>query len=93
MKTLMLAAAILAAPSTPVPAMAQREQPLFEHMCTLHPDGSIRCTAVTPGECQQLIAYVRLNDSIHGLDVVPLSSRCEKVESPFVGYRAIFELL
>lgn len=93
MKKLMLAAVIIVAPPAYAPAMAQREPPLPEHTCTLNLDGTITCTALTRGECQQLIAYIRVNELIHGLDVVPVSSSCEKIDPPFVGYRAIFELL
>ena len=93
MKKLMLAVAILVAHSTHAAAMTQNDPPLPEHTCRLHSDGSIICTALTIGECQQLIAHVRLNESIGGLDVIPLSSRCEKIAPPSVGYRIIFELL
>jgi hypothetical protein len=93
MKKLILAAAVLAAPSMYAPAIAQAEPPLPEHTCKLHSDGSITCTTTTFSDCQQLTAYVRVNDSIDGLEVLPLSSGCEKIAPPSVGYRISFELL
>jgi hypothetical protein len=92
LRKLILAAAVLAAPSTNAPAIAQ-EPRLAEHTCRLHSDGSVTCLAATIGDCQQLIAYVRLNDSIDDLDVVQLSSHCDKIGAPRVGYRVVFELL
>ena len=93
MKKLMLTAAILVAHSTHAPAMTQNDPPLPEHACRLHSNGSITCTALTLGECQQLIAHVCLNESIDGLDVVSVPSRCDKIGPPLVGYRVVFELL
>ena len=92
MKKLMLAAAILAAPPAYAHSLPQKEPPLPEHICTLHSDGSIRCTTTTVSNCQQLMAYVRVHDSIYGLEVLPLSG-CEKIAPPSVGYRISFELL
>lgn len=93
MKKLMLAATILAAPLAHAHSMPQKEPPLPEHICSLHSDGSIRCTTTTVSDCQQLMAYVRVNDSIDGVEVLPLSSGCEKIAPPSVGYRISFELL
>ena len=93
MKKLMLAATILAAPPAYAHSMPQKEPPLPEHACALHSDGSITCTMTTVSDCQQLVAHVRLNDSIDGLEVLPPSSGCEKVVPPSVGYRISFELL
>ena len=93
MKKLMLAATILAAPPAYAHSMPQKEPPLPEHICRLHSDGSITCTTTTVSDCKQLMAYVRVNDSIDGLDVLPLSSGCEKIAPPSVGYRISFELL
>jgi hypothetical protein len=93
MKKLMLAATILAAPPAYAQSMPQKEPPLPEHTCRVHSDGSITCTTTTISDCQQLLAYVRVYDSIGGLDVVPLSSGCEKVAPPSVGYWISFELL
>ena len=93
MKTLMLAAAILAAPSAYAHSMPEKEPPLPEHACRLHSDGSINCTAATVSDCRELMAYVRVNNSIDGLEVLPLSSGCEKIAPPSVGYRISFELL
>ena len=92
MKKLMLAATILAAPPAYAHSMPQKEPPLPEHICMLDSDGSITCTTTTVSECRQLIAYVRANDSIDGVEVLPLSSACEKIAPPSVGYRISFEL-
>jgi hypothetical protein len=93
MKKIILIAAILAGSLTFDSAIAQKEQPLPEHTCVLDSDGLIICTAGRLDECQQLIDHVRLNGSIEGVDVVRVSSRCEKIGSPLVAYQAIFELL
>jgi hypothetical protein len=93
MKKLMLAATVLAAPPAYAHSMLQKEPPLPEHACSLHSDGSIACTTTTVSDCQQLMAYVRVNDSIDGLDVISLSSACEKIAPLSVGYRISFELL
>jgi hypothetical protein len=93
MKKLMLVATILVAPPAYAHSMPPREPPLPEHICRLHSDGSITCTTTTFSDCQQLTAYVRVNDSIDGLEVLPLSSGCEKIAPPSVGYRISFELL
>jgi hypothetical protein len=93
MKKLMLAATLLAAPPAYAHSMPQKEPPIPEHICRLLSDGSIMCTTTTVSDCQQLMAYVRVNDSIDGLEVLPLSSGCEKIAPPSVGYRISFELL
>ena len=93
MKKLMLAATILASPPAYAHSVPQKEPPLPEHICRLHSDGSITCTTTTVSDCQQLMAYVRLNDSIDGREVLPLSSGCEKIAPPSGGYRISFELL
>lgn len=92
MKKLMLAATIVAAPPAYADPMPQKE-PLPEHICRLHSDGSITCTTATVFDCRQLMVYVRVNNAIGGLDVLPLSSGCEKIAPPSVGYWISFELL
>jgi hypothetical protein len=89
----MLAATLLAAPPAYADSMPQKEPPLPEYICRLHSDVSITCTTTTVSDCQQLMAYVRVNDSIDGLEVLPLSAGCEKIAPPSMGYRISFELL
>ena len=89
----MLAAAILAAPPAYAHSKPQKEPPLPEHICTPNSDGSITCTTTTVSACQQLMAYIRVNESIDGVEVLPMSSGCEKIAPPSVGYRISFELL
>jgi hypothetical protein len=93
MKKLMLAATILAALPAYAHSMPQKEPPLPEHICTLQSDGSITCATTTVADCEQLMAYVRVNDSIDGVEVLPLSLGCEKIAPPSVGYRISFDLL
>lgn len=93
MKKLMIAVTILAAPPAYADYMPQKEPPLPEHICELHSDGSLTCTTSTVSDCKQLMAYVRVYESIDGLDVLPLSPGCEKIAPPSVGYRIGFELL
>jgi len=93
MKKLMIAAIVLAALPAYAHSMPQNKPLLPEHSCRLHSDGSITCTTTTVSDCQQLIAYVRVNDSIAGLEVLPLSTGCEKIAPPSVGYGISFELL
>lgn len=93
MKTLMLTATILAALPAYAHSKPKEQPPLPEHSCGLHSDVLITCTATTVSDCQQLMAYVRENASIDGLEVLPLSSGCEKIAPPSVGYWISFELL
>lgn len=96
MKTLMLAAAILAATPAYGPARAQDNGPALKGMnadpCYWYPTAyaDFACHFQTREECRQFIDHIRANGGLEDHSLTPVSRRCQKSDDWQGPYRGLF---